>query len=138
MKNPKPPLSQTALTRLRGLVGSLHKKNGQAVPMKQLVALARDVEVDGALTIDLDASRDLGHPMVVVRVPEHSSAPSLEGLSKREREVALLMANGLSNKQIARKLFIALATVKDHVHRILKKTSLPNRAAVAAAVSIKR
>lgn len=138
MKNSKPLLTQAALTRLRGLVSTLHKKNGQAVPMKQLVALARDVEVDGALTIDLDASRDLGHPMVVLRVPDVTNAASLEVLSKREREVALLMASGLSNKQIARKLFIALATVKDHVHRILKKTALPNRAAVAAAVSNKR
>jgi non-specific serine/threonine protein kinase len=54
-------------------------------------------------------------------------------LSRREHEVAALVANGLSNKQIAGRLFISLATVKDHVHRILKKTNLPNRAAVAAA-----
>jgi DNA-binding NarL/FixJ family response regulator len=43
------------------------------------------------------------------------------------------VAAGLSNKKIAGKLFISLATVKDHVHRILAKTSLPNRAAIAAA-----
>jgi DNA-binding NarL/FixJ family response regulator len=59
--------------------------------------------------------------------PQQRSPPS------REREVAALVAEGLSNKQIAARLFISLATVKDHVHRILKKTGLPNRAAVAAA-----
>ena len=60
---------------------------------------------------------------------------ALATLSPREREIVALVADGLSNKQIARRLFIALATVKDHVHRILVKTSRPNRAAIAAAVN---
>ena len=54
-------------------------------------------------------------------------------LSPREREVASLVAEGCSNKQIARRLAISEPTVKDHVHRILTKTGCPNRAAVAAA-----
>jgi DNA-binding NarL/FixJ family response regulator len=37
-----------------------------------------------------------------------------------------------SNKQIATCLFLALATVKNHVHHILQKTGLPNRAAIAS------
>jgi non-specific serine/threonine protein kinase len=59
--------------------------------------------------------------------------PHLATLSRREREVAELIAAGLSNKQIADRLFIARSTVKDHVHHILQKTALPNRTAVAAA-----
>jgi DNA-binding NarL/FixJ family response regulator len=54
-------------------------------------------------------------------------------LSRREWQVVALVAEGLSNKQIARRLVIALATVKDHLHRMLRKTKLPNRAALAAA-----
>ena len=47
--------------------------------------------------------------------------------------MAGLVAAGLSNKQIARRLSVTLATVKDHVHRILVKAALPNRAAIATA-----
>jgi hypothetical protein len=43
-----------------------------------------------------------------------------------------LTADGLGNQQIVRRLSLAVTTVKDHVHRILTKTGLPNRAAVAA------
>jgi DNA-binding NarL/FixJ family response regulator len=57
----------------------------------------------------------------------------LEGLSKRENQVCALIAQGKSNKQIAARLLIALATLKDHVHKILRKTGYPNRAALAVA-----
>lgn len=43
------------------------------------------------------------------------------------------MAVGLRNKDIGLALGIALGTVKDHVHRVLDKTGLDSRAAVAAA-----
>jgi DNA-binding NarL/FixJ family response regulator len=89
--------------------------------------------LDAGVTIDFEASRLLGQPMVVLRIPSVGPRVALPDLSRREREVSTLVAAGLSNKQIARKLFLSLATVKDHVHRILFKTSLPNRAALAAA-----
>lgn len=129
-----PSVDQVALTRLRALVQEMHKGNGRAVPMRQLVSLAHDVQLEAGVTIDFEASRQLGQPMVVLRVPvRNQPADSLKVLSRREREIVALIAEGLSNKQIARSLFIALATVKDHVHRILTKTGLPNRAALAAA-----
>ncbi len=129
-----PAVDQAALARLRTLVQEMHKGNGRSVPMRQLVSLATDVKLEAGMTIDFEASRQLGQPMVVLRVPARTqSADSLKALSRREREIVALIAEGLSNKQIARGLFIALATVKDHVHRILTKTGLPNRAALAAA-----
>jgi DNA-binding NarL/FixJ family response regulator len=102
--------------------------------MDQLVGLARDVQAPAGVTIDLEATERLGAPLVVVRVPE--ATPTVEaahGLTRREAQVCALIAQGLSNKQIASRLAIKLATVKDHVHRILRKTGLPNRAAVAVA-----
>ncbi|PZW42993.1 LuxR family two component transcriptional regulator [Humitalea rosea] len=48
-------------------------------------------------------------------------------LSDREEEVLDLMGQGLSNKQIARALGIAVATAKNHVHRILTKLALGRR-----------
>jgi DNA-binding NarL/FixJ family response regulator len=102
--------------------------------MDQLVGLARDVHVPAGVTIDLRARQKLGAPLVVVRVAEVTPKPvAVNGLSKREAQVCALIAQGLSNKQIASRLFISLATVKDHVHKILRKTGAPNRAAIAVA-----
>jgi DNA-binding NarL/FixJ family response regulator len=54
-------------------------------------------------------------------------------LTRREREVASLIANGLANKEIARRLHIATHTVKSHVHSILTKLALRTRLQLAAA-----
>ena len=130
-----PTLDTAALARLRDLVRAMHDDNGRAVPMEQLVELANDVSLDAGVTIDFAASAELGQPMVVLRTNETPGpADCLATLSPRERDVVALVADGLSNKQIAKRLFISLATVKDHVHRILTKTGLSNRAAIAAAV----
>ncbi len=55
-------------------------------------------------------------------------------LTRREREVALLVKQGLSNKQIARELEISPATVKNHVHMILEKLNMPRRGAIGLVV----
>ena len=51
-------------------------------------------------------------------------------LSRREREVALLIAQGLPNRQIGIALAIKERTVEDHVSRLLRKLRLANRAQV--------
>lgn len=55
-----------------------------------------------------------------------------ETLSEREREVLALLAEGLSNEEIARELNIAVNTVRNHVRNILEKLGVRNR--VQAAV----
>lgn len=55
------------------------------------------------------------------------------GITRREREVLELMTVGLSNKEIARRLNLELATVKNHVHRILRKLDVQRRTQAAAA-----
>jgi DNA-binding NarL/FixJ family response regulator/uncharacterized protein YlxP (DUF503 family) len=58
--------------------------------------------------------------------------PRPGGLSARELEVLRLMAEGLSNPQIAKRLVVSDFTVKRHVANILTKLDLPTRAAAAA------
>jgi DNA-binding NarL/FixJ family response regulator len=55
-------------------------------------------------------------------------------LTPREREVVALIDVGLSNKQIAGRLHIELATVKNHVHNILEKLQVRGRTEAAARV----
>ena len=52
--------------------------------------------------------------------------------TRREREVVDLIADGLSNKEIAESLHIATYTVKSHVHNILEKLTLSTRLQIAA------
>jgi DNA-binding CsgD family transcriptional regulator len=54
------------------------------------------------------------------------------GLTAREREVAGLVAQGLTNQQIARRLFVGVDTVKKHLTRALAKTRATSRTQLAA------
>lgn len=56
-------------------------------------------------------------------------------ISKREKEVIHEICNGLSNQEIADKLFISLQTVKDHTHRIYGKTNCSSRAQLITLVN---
>ncbi|MEU4095083.1 response regulator transcription factor [Streptomyces sp. NPDC026673] len=56
---------------------------------------------------------------------------ALHRLTGREREVLLLVAGGLSNLEIAERLYITVATVKDHVRALLRKLDAPNRVSLA-------
>jgi len=53
-------------------------------------------------------------------------------MTRREREVVALIGEGLSNKEIAERLGIALHTVKSHMHNVLEKLALHSRLQVAA------
>jgi len=53
-------------------------------------------------------------------------------LTRREHEVVNLIARGMSNKEIAKELYIAVYTVKSHVHNILEKLALHTRLELAS------
>lgn len=64
---------------------------------------------------------------------ERPDGPSTDAgpLSRREREVAVMVANGLTNKQIAERLFISERTAEGHVERIRNKLGVRSRTEVA-------
>jgi two-component system NarL family response regulator len=57
--------------------------------------------------------------------------PNAVRMTKREREIIVLIADGLSNKEIAHQLNIATHTVKSHVHNIMEKLALHTRLQIA-------
>jgi len=68
--------------------------------------------------------------VAVARKP--SEVPKAVRMTERERAVFDLIADGLSNKEIAQRLYLATNTVKGHVHNILEKLALHTRLQVAA------
>lgn len=71
-----------------------------------------------------------------------ASAPLLWGaelgLSRREQQMVELMRERLTNKEIAARLNLSEQTVKNHVHRILRKVGAPNRSSVVARCESQR
>jgi len=55
-------------------------------------------------------------------------------LTRRERQILVMIGEGLSNKEIAARLIIEIATVKNHVHSILEKTQSRRRGEAAALI----
>ena len=98
------------------------------VPPDELLAAIRAVHSGDAVVAPSTTRRLLDRftPML----PTAGSEPrhrELDKLTDREREVLLLVAQGLSNGEIARKLVLSEATVKTHVGRILTKLDLRDR-----------
>ena len=104
----------------------------EGLPMAQLLreAAARGILPDytgrllAAFEVKAQATEDS---------PAHSPAkPLIEPLSQRELEVLQLITQGLSNREIGERLFLALDTVKGHNRRIFDKLQVQNRTEAAA------
>ena len=78
----------------------------------------------------LDALRTGGIPARDAGI--NTAQPQDSVLTRREHEILQLVANGLSNKEIANELTITEGTVKNHVHNALEKLHLTNRVQAAA------
>jgi ATP/maltotriose-dependent transcriptional regulator MalT len=80
----------------------------------------------------IGAAGEARRAAALVSPPRVDAVAAVPGLSGRESEVLGLVAQGLSNQEIAARLFLSEHTVKRHVANILAKLDLPSRAAAAA------
>lgn len=64
------------------------------------------------------------------------AATDSTALTARERQIAALIAEGLSNKEIAGRLYIEVTTVKNHVHNILEKLQVSRRGEAVARLRL--
>lgn len=96
-------------------------------PPESMLDAIRTVHAGDAVIAPSTTKRLLDHLIETLPAEERATPAALESLTDREREVLVLMARGLSNTEIAQQLFVAEATVKTHVGRILMKLQARDR-----------
>ena len=89
-----------------------------------------------SFTLDEALAYALGEQPTAQPAPSTApAAPELPQLTRREREVATLVARGMSNKDIAAKLVIAQRTAEGHVEHILTKLGFTSRNQITAWIT---
>ena len=99
----------------------------KTAPPRQLADAVRTV-ASGEALLAPSVTQRLIEQFVRRPPPGSATAPGLEELTERERDVLQLLARARSNAEIAAELFVSEATVKSHVNRILRKLDLRDRA----------
>jgi DNA-binding NarL/FixJ family response regulator len=97
------------------------------VPPEELLFAIRAVHSGDAVVAPSTTRRLLDRFAPMLPASNAHAAAELEELTERERQVLILVAQGLSNAELAKRLFVSEATVKTHVGRILAKLGLRDR-----------
>lgn len=129
------------LSQLRAPTLVLHRERDRAAPLERGRRLADGIP--GAELVVLPGRSHLpyvGDSDGVVHamrdflgLPRHALRPApADGLTPRQREVAALVAQGLTNREIARRLSIAERSAESHVERIRERLGFHTRSQVAA------
>ncbi len=126
--------------RLLIAAGTLHRDMGQHCYHQAAVTADRDRAAAALGSQAADVIRQAGQlttPAAVSharrsRGPRQRAGHGWDSLTPTEREVARLVAEGLSNPDIASRLFISRATVKTHLAHVFTKLDIINRAQLAA------
>ncbi|MEB3244251.1 MAG: response regulator transcription factor [Cyanobacteriota bacterium] len=110
-----PPLPLAPLLERSGVQLAWEGNVGRGVLLQAVVALVRQQRF-----VDPDVRRLIQADLAIAGA-----------LTARERQVLALVAEGLTNRQIAERLTVAEVTARDHVQRILHKLAVPDRTAAA-------
>jgi DNA-binding CsgD family transcriptional regulator/tetratricopeptide (TPR) repeat protein len=111
------PYLADARSRLDGAVWETKLEEGLAMTLEEAIQYA------------LSEEEGVGPSS---RTPEQSRSEQPAALTRREEEVAVLVTQGMSNRQIASELHLSERTVENHVSKILRKLRLASRAEIAA------
>ena len=126
------------LWRIAVLLGNFNKAQGHHEEAEQSYSAARTLIEELAATIPDESLRD-NFMRQATRMLPHTRSPSparatkqaFGGLSMREREVAVLIAQGKSNREIADLLVLSERTIESHVSSILFKLDYTSRTQIA-------
>jgi len=136
-----------AAERLREAVGDKHTLEEAALREPYLAAArarlgeapwaeaqdeGRAMSMEQAIEYALSEEKTVTHPSPESEQPSSEEPPSL---TRREKEVAVLVGRGLTNRQIASELVLSEHTVHHHVTNILKKLNLSSRQQVTSHLS---
>ena len=125
--------------RIQAVLGKLYHAQGQRAEAERAFGQAHSIVESLAASVVDEALRDaflrqaqLILPRPKPATPRRAAKAAAGGLTAREREVAALIAQGLSNRAIADQLVVTERTVEAHVANILGKLGFRSRAQVAA------
>ncbi|KUJ35942.1 Transcriptional regulatory protein DevR (DosR) [Streptomyces sp. MBT84] len=99
-----------------------------------LVSAVRTV-ASGQSMLDPATTARLMHSLRADPAEQPAVAPELAGLSPRERDILALIGDGLTNREIGKKLYLSEKTVKNHISRLLAKLGVQRRVQAAVLAS---
>jgi ATP/maltotriose-dependent transcriptional regulator MalT len=129
---------QISVGRAQLLAGEALARGGDRDGALAALGMAKDLFARGGaqqlLAEVVDAQRRLGARMRRAGGPAGGGNAGLDSLTTREREIASLIAQGFSNKQVAERIFVSPKTVESHLSRIYAKLGVTSRTALALTV----
>jgi predicted ATPase/DNA-binding NarL/FixJ family response regulator len=127
------------LWRIQLALGKVYQARADPKRAEVAFAAARTLVEELAATITDDTLRENFHHRAMALIPparpltsRQAAKQEFGGLTRRERQVAAVVAQGLSNQEIADELVVSIKTVEAHVSRILSKLGFSSRAQIAA------
>lgn len=132
-----PPVLSDACRELQREWASLLRANPDARVLRRHPGIShpRVPDLTAAITMVWSDTTGLSEPSFVVEFDRRlPSVPVLQKMTAAERGVAMVLVDGLSNQEIADRLAKSVHAVKFLLHRIYRKTGVPNRAALVAAM----
>ena len=96
-----------------------------------LIKTDKIADIAGKLKIMMDGTGVLGLDVLKKLAPQEN--PLLETLTQRERDIASLVAQGLTNKEIAARIFLSEGTVRNNIVVIMEKLNVSNRTQLGMA-----
>jgi DNA-binding NarL/FixJ family response regulator len=133
--------SQRLVWRIQAAMAKLYRAQARHAEAEQAFTAARTIIAEIAATLPDPALRDNFEQKANAMLPQLKATTPLQaarqahgGLTRREWEIALLVAEGKSNREIAESLVVGIRTVEGHIGRILSKLAFTSRTQIATWV----